>query len=130
VTDLTELQNVAALVTSATVETDRASAALREELNHIVKLSDMIRQMASRTNLLALNAAIEAARAGEAGRGFSVVAHEVKAMAMNAISAIGDIDARIEAAMRAAEDNEKAVKDLQSAVAQGVAIVGGLALEQ
>ncbi|MFW5962651.1 MAG: methyl-accepting chemotaxis protein [bacterium] len=81
---------------------------LGKQLNKIDNISSTIIEIADQTNLLALNAAIEAARAGEAGRGFSVVADEIRELAKksnNSINMIQDIIKRI-------KDNAREVGDL------------------
>ncbi|MBK3866670.1 HAMP domain-containing protein [Pseudomonas stutzeri] len=83
---------------------------LAEEAAGIGKVIDVIRAIAEQTNLLALNAAIEAARAGEAGRGFAVVADEVRGLAQRTQSSTQEIERMIGAIQSA---TEQSVRDMQ-----------------
>ncbi|MDT0580998.1 MULTISPECIES: methyl-accepting chemotaxis protein [Alteromonadaceae] len=74
------VQNIRDLV-SLIKESSEIIQSLKVEVSQVTNLLDVITSIADQTNLLALNAAIEAARAGEAGRGFSVVADEVRTLA-------------------------------------------------
>lgn len=91
---------------------------LSEHAEAIESILNLIRQVAGQTNLLALNATIEAARAGDAGRGFSVVAGEVKNLANQTANALNDIAPKIAAIQRATARTVAANKAINDLVAE------------
>ncbi|MEW9797302.1 methyl-accepting chemotaxis protein [Alteromonas sp. CYL-A6] len=97
--------------------TDVAGAieALDEHTSEIGSILDTIRGISEQTNLLALNAAIEAARAGDHGRGFSVVADEVRSLAQRAAEATDEIQTKID---KFQVDSRQAVTKMRASQAQ------------
>lgn len=84
---------------------------VREDFQQVVGVLDVIRGIADQTNLLALNAAIEAARAGAQGRGFSVVADEVRQLAQRTQDSTREIDSIINTIMIGADYSVEVMKN-------------------
>jgi methyl-accepting chemotaxis protein len=104
---------------SVVVEAGRADVVveqLQASLREVGGMAKLIAGVADQTKLLALNATIEAARAGEAGRGFSVVANEVKALAMTTAASTSNITTTISTL----EEHSQAVAGAIAAMSRGI----------
>lgn len=107
-------------VMDAATGANEVADALDASLQRVTGIANLIRGVAEQTNLLALNATIEAARAGEAGRGFSVVAAEVKELADQTARSTGEIGSTVAGLQNHADAMAATIHDM----AQGVSSIG------
>jgi methyl-accepting chemotaxis protein len=93
-------------------------SSLSASVDEIGEVSNLIRGIAAQTNLLALNATIEAARAGDAGRGFAIVAQEVKGLAAKTGKATEEITRQIQSIEQTTASSVQTMKTIAATIAQ------------
>ncbi|MBC3957765.1 methyl-accepting chemotaxis protein [Pseudomonas sp. DOAB1067] len=122
------INTVSSEISSSTAMVEELAGRVRE----IGQVLDVIRGIAEQTNLLALNAAIEAARAGEQGRGFAVVADEVRALAARTQASTGEIEAMIGSVQSSADQAVRAMGNSRTLASntQSLAQATGQSLER
>jgi methyl-accepting chemotaxis protein len=113
-----ESSRIAGQAVSEAEQTDGRIGELSQAASRIGDVVKLITAIAEQTNLLALNATIEAARAGESGRGFAIVAQEVKALASQTAKATGEIGAQIAGMQAATQDSVGAIKQIGATIRQ------------
>lgn len=107
------------VATGAADHASKTDARINELCDAAERVGDVVRlitSIAERTNLLALNATIEAAKAGEAGRGFAIVASEVKALATQTSKATEEVNVHIIAMQAATNDSVAAIKEIGATI--------------
>ncbi|MGD1877034.1 MAG: methyl-accepting chemotaxis protein [Kiloniellaceae bacterium] len=108
--------DVAQSAVAAASQPSQVINGLREQSDQIGDVIKLINEIAEQTNLLALNATIEAARAGEAGKGFAVVASEVKNLATQTAKATEEISAKIDSVRGESQNAVEAIDEISAVI--------------
>lgn len=122
-----ESARVAGTAASQAEVTNREVQGLAVAAQKIGDVVRLISEIAAQTNLLALNATIEAARAGDAGRGFAIVASEVKALATQTSKATDEITAQVSAIQNATQSSVTSIQGITSTISQVNEIASAIA---
>lgn len=104
-------------VTQATVDSIKNLSRQSKDINRVLNI---IKEIASQTNLLALNAAIEAAKAGESGRGFSVVAEQIRTLAEDSGRSTEEIEAMVHNIQQAMDSTYNLISEMDESISGGV----------
>lgn len=133
-TAIAEISRSAAQASETASETVCSAGRAREHMTRlaastdsIVQVTRVISSIAEQTNLLALNATIEAARAGEAGRGFSVVAGEVKDLARQTAQSTGEIDGNVSGVLSDTRQAASTIEEVSGVAARIAESQGSIA---
>ena len=118
------------VATEASAKSGEATSTMNKlgiKAKEIGRVTDLIKQIADKTNLLALNATIEAASAGEAGKGFAVVAGEIKELANQSARNADDIASRIDGIQKETSDAVEVIRDVSDIIVKINHSVGAIA---